>query len=284
MSAIPHIQEGMLWSDAISIINQVIDKINELDTALGGALVNGQFDYSALANKPSINSVELDGDLTQEDLSISIDSATQQSISDLSDSIDSIQETLGEKIDSNDLNTALQDYALSTDIPDISNLATKNELTTGLAGKVDNSTRTADLQAVNLALQGKAPVSGTPTTTEWNALLLAMDAKVTQAGNSATAADNSAQTAQAAASTVPSNCATRLAALELTVDGDAQHNGLTTRTTDLETKVGNQGDHVDVTTDLKETRVQSNDILEQLKLVPEVYEKVKGIQPLAVNY
>lgn len=284
MSAIPHIQEGMLWSDAISIINQVIDKINELDTALGGALVNGQFDYSALANKPSINSVELDGDLTQEDLSISIDSATQQSISDLSDSIDSIQETLGEKIDSNDLNTALQDYALSTDIPDISNLATKNELTTGLAGKVDNSTRTADLEAINLALQGKAPVSGTPTTTEWNALLSAMDAKVTQAGNSATAADNSAQTAQAAASTVPSNCATRLAALELTVDGDAQHNGLTTRTTDLETKVGNQGDHVDVTTDLKETRVQSNDILEQLKLVPEVYEKVKDIQPLAVNY
>jgi len=274
----------MLWSDAISIINQVIDKINELDTALGGALVNGQFDYSALANKPSINSVELDGDLTQEDLSISIDSATQQSISDLSDSIDSIQETLGEKIDSNDLNTALQGYALSTDIPDISNLATKNELTTGLAGKVDNTTRTADLEAVNLALQGKAPVSGTPTTTEWNALLLAMDAKVTQAGNSATAADNSAQTAQAAAATVPSNCATRLAALELTVDGDAQHNGLTTRTTDLETKVGNQGDHVDVTTDLKETRVQSNDILEQLKLVPEVYEKVKDIQPLAVNY
>lgn len=284
MSAIPHIQEGMLWSDAISIINQVIDKINELDTALGGALVNGQFDYSALANKPSINSVELDGDLTQTQLGISIDDATQQSISDLSDSIDSIQETLGEKIDSNDLNTALQEYALSTDIPDISNLATKNELTTGLAGKVDNSTRTADLQAVNLALQGKAPVSGTPTTTEWNALLLAMDAKVTQAGNSATAADNSAQTAQAAASTVPSNCATRLAALELTVDGDAQHNGLTTRTTDLETKVGSQGDHVDVTTDLKETRVQSNDILEQLKLVPEVYEKVKGIQPLAVNY
>lgn len=274
----------MLWSDAISIINQVIDKINELDTALGGALVNGQFDYSALANKPSINSVELDGDLTQTQLGISIDDATQQSISDLSDSIDSIQETLGEKIDSNDLNTALQEYALSTDIPDISNLATKNELTTGLAGKVDNSTRTADLQAVNLALQGKAPVSGTPTTTEWNALLLAMDAKVTQAGNSATAADNSAQTAQAAASTVPSNCATRLAALELTVDGDAQHNGLTTRTTDLETKVGSQGDHVDVTTDLKETRVQSNDILEQLKLVPEVYEKVKGIQPLAVNY
>lgn len=281
----------MLWSDAISIINQVIDKLNDVDAAIGGALVDGQFDYSALANKPSINSVTLDGDLTQSDLSISIDSETQQSINNLSDSIESIEETLGEKIDSNDLNTALQGYALSTDIPDVSNLATKNELTTGLAGKVDNSTRTSDLEAVNLALQGKAPVSGTPTTTEWNALVAAMqaavsqaDAKATQAGNSATAANNSAQTAQAAAATVPSNCATRLGALELTVDGDAQHDGLTTRTSNLETKVGNQGDHVDVTTDLKETRVQSNDMLSKLKEIPEIYDKLQNIEPLVVNY
>ena len=281
----------MLWSDAISIINQVIDKLNELDTAIGGALVDGQFDYSALANKPSINSVTLDGDLTQNDLSISIDSETQQSINNLSDSIDTIEETLGEKIDSNDLNTALQGYALSTDIPDVSNLATKTELSTGLAGKVDNSTRTSDLEAVNLALQGKAPVSGTPTTTEWNALVAAMqaavsqaDAKATQAGNSATAADNSAQAAQAAAATVPSNCATRLGALELTVDGDAQHDGLTSRTSNLETKVGNQGDHVDVTTDLKETRVQSNDMLSKLKEIPEIYDKLQNIEPLVVNY
>ena len=110
------------------------------------------------------------------------------------------------------------------------------------------------------------------------------DAKATQAGNSATAANNSAQTAQAAAATVPSNCATRLGALELTVDGDAQHDGLTTRTSNLETKVGNQGDHVDVTTDLKETRVQSNDMLSKLKEIPEIYDKLQNIEPLVVNY
>lgn len=282
MSAIPHIQEGMLWSDAISIINQVIDKLNDLDAAIGGALVDGQFDYSALANKPSINSVTLDGDLTQTQLDISIDDATQQSISDLSNSIDSIQETLGEKIDSNDLNTALQGYAHTTDIPDISNLATKNELTTGLAGKVDNSTRTSDLQAVNLALQGKAPVSGTPTTTEWNALLLAMDAKVTQAGNSATAADNSAQTAQAAASTVPSNCATRLGYLEDTVNGTGSTQGLVSKVSSMENYLGDTPKNTTVSGDLKETRQKSNEIIDKLKQVPELAPVMEAINDLVI--
>lgn len=48
-------------------------------------------------------------------------------------------------------------------IPDVSGFATKTELTNGLAGKVDISTYTTDMQAVNTALGGKASASDLQT-------------------------------------------------------------------------------------------------------------------------
>ena len=48
--------------------------------------------------------------------------------------------------------------------------------------------------------------------------------------------------------------------------------------------MGTAGDKTSISDDLKETRVKSNDILEALKEVPEVYQKVKDIAALDVNY
>lgn len=73
-------------------------------------------DYDKLENKPSINGVELVGDKTTEDLGIDIDTshlATKEEV----------QEGLEEKQDKGD-------YALKSELPDISDLATKEEVNT----------------------------------------------------------------------------------------------------------------------------------------------------------
>lgn len=71
MSTINDIQEGMTWGDAIAILNQVISAVNALQTATGGALVEGRFDYEALRNKPKISNVTLNGNKTLAQLGIS---------------------------------------------------------------------------------------------------------------------------------------------------------------------------------------------------------------------
>lgn len=274
---IQHIEEGMTWQQVFAIINELIDKFNGLNGATDGVVVDGHIDYNVITNKPRINGVELVGNKTQADINVQIDSETQTALNTLGGRVSVVEEDLTETVTTEELDTELQPYAKTTDLPDMTGYYTKQQVDTSLGGKVDNTTFQTQMQQMNTAINSKADAGEVPTTAEWQALSAEMDAKVTQAGNSA-------QAAQTAAASVPANCNTRLSSLELTVDGDAQHNGLTERTSNLETKVGNQGDHVDVTTDLKETRVQSNDILEQLKLVPEVYERVKDIQPLAVNY
>lgn len=60
----------MMWSDVVAIINQLITQSNSFTTAVGGALVNGRFDYQALANKPTINGMTIVGNQSSEDLAI----------------------------------------------------------------------------------------------------------------------------------------------------------------------------------------------------------------------
>ena len=77
----------------------------------------------------------------------------------------------------------------------------------------------------------------------------------------------------------------RISALENTVNGTGSTQGLTSRTLSLENKMGDTGDKTSVSADLKETRVKTNDILEALKeFSPEMYEKMKSIGALDVNY
>ena len=413
MATIPNITEGMTWAQAFGIINQVINAINALTTAVGGAVVDGHVDYNSIVNRPHINGIELVGNLTQAELNLSLDDATMEAVSSFGERIGGVEESLSQKITNSDLNNALQSYALATDIPDITNLATKQELTSGLAGKVavtDYTTtitqintaisskidtggaytkaqvdtllsqkaatssvytkqevsdmvaglvRSADVytktqvdqkltdyvtsttlsgyvtrtvlesalanytttqnltsqlsakqsvagmsnyvttSALTSALAGKSDAASTPTTAQWNLLLTQMQTAQTAASASATAAANSATAAEGSAQTCTSQCGiatqkaqeaaasaqsvsgaiNRIAALEATVDGTQHSDGLATRTSNLETKVGNIPDKVDITTDLKETREKSNEIIKKLQ---DDYNMIRDIAELDI--
>ena len=290
MQTVQPIYEGESYASIFQKLNTLIAGYNEMVQALGGALNNGTFDYNSLSNRPSINNVLLEGNKTQDQLSISIDSETQQALTQFGTQIEGINTSLAGKVNTNDLPTVLEPYAKSTDIPDVSGLATKTELNTGLAGKVDSTTFNTTVTSLNTSINSKASAGEVPTLVQWNTLNTEMTAKVTQAGNSATAAANSATTASnkateasQSASSV-SGAVNRISALENTVNGTGSTQGLTSRTLSLENKMGNAGDKTSISDDLKETRVKNNDILEALKQVPEVYEQLKDIVALDVNY
>ena len=291
MQTVQPIYEGESYASIFQKLNTLIAGYNEMVQALGSALNNGTFDYNSLSNRPSINNVLLEGNKTQDQLSISIDSETQQALTQFGTQIEGINTSLAGKVNTNDLPTVLEPYAKSTDIPDVSGLATKNELNTGLAGKVDSTTFNTTVTSLNTSINSKASAGEVPTLVQWNTLNTEMTAKVTQAGNSATAAANSATTASnkateasQSASSV-SGAVNRISALENTVNGTGSTQGLTSRTLSLENKMGDTGDKTSVSADLKETRVKTNDILEALKeFSPEMYEKMKSIGALDVNY
>ena len=298
MQTVQPIYEGESYASIFQKLNTLIAGYNEMVQALGSALNNGTFDYNSLSNRPSINNVLLEGNKTQDQLSISIDSETQSALSQIGTQIEGINTSMAGKVNTNDLPTVLQPYAKSTDIPDVSGLATKTELNNGLAGKVDSTTFNTTVTTLNTSINSKASAGEVPTLVQWNTLNTEMTAKVTQAGNSATAAANSATSASNSATTA-SNKATeasqsaqsvsgavnRISALENTVNGTGSTHGLTSRTLSLENKMGDVGDKTSISADLKETRVKSNDILEALKeFSPEMYEKMKDIAALDVNY
>ncbi len=298
METIPSITEGMTWAEAFGIINQVIDAVNSLNEAIGGALVDGKVDYNTIVNRPHINGVELVGDLTQEELEISIDGETLEKIDSLSERIDGVEESLSEKVEIDNISTILQEYARIDDIPDVSGLASQQDLTDGLAAKVGVTNFAEVLAQINTSIASKASAGEVPTTVQWNNLMTQMEAKVTQAGNSATAAANSATTcsnqcaiavqkateATTAAQEV-SGALNRIAALETTVNGGSGTSGVVVRIQTLENRVGDVGKKTSISADLKESRVKTNDLLEALKAIPgEVYDKVKDIVELDVNY
>ena len=290
MQTVQPIYEGESYASIFQKLNTLIAGYNEMVQALGSALNNGTFDYNSLSNRPSINNVLLEGNKTQDQLSISIDSETQSALSQIGTQIEGINTSMAGKVNTNDLPTVLQPYAKSTDIPDVSGLATKTELNNGLAGKVDSTTFNTTVTSLNTSINSKASAGEVPTLVQWNTLNTEMTAKVTQAGNSATAAATSATTASNKATEASqsaqsvSGAVNRISALENTVNGTGSTQGLTSRTLSLENKMGNAGDKTSISDDLKETRVKSNDILEALKQVPEVYEQVKDIVALDVNY
>ena len=291
MQTVQPIYEGESYASIFQKLNTLIAGYNEMVQALGSALNNGTFDYNSLSNRPSINNVLLEGNKTQDQLSISIDSETQSALSQIGTQIEGINTSMAGKVNTNDLPTVLQPYAKSTDIPDVSGLATKTELNNGLAGKVDSTTFNTTVTSLNTSINSKASAGEVPTLVQWNTLNTEMTAKVTQAGNSATAAATSATTASNKATEASqsaqsvSGAVNRISALENTVNGTGSTQGLTSRTLSLENKMGDVGDKTSISADLKETRVKSNDILEALKeFSPEMYEKMKDIAALDVNY
>ena len=277
MATIPSITEGMTWAQAFGIINQLIAAVNALSEAVGGALVDGSVDYNSIVNRPKINGVELVGDLTQAQLSISLDSETIEELNSFDSRVGSIEDSLAQMVTADELNNTLQPYAKTADLPDISSLATKTELAQGLNERVSVTNFNTVLTQLNTSISSKADAGEVPTTTQWNTLLTQMETKVTQAGNSATAAANSA--------TSVSGAIGRIDALENTIDGTGSTQGVVSRVLNLENRVGDAGKKVSISSDLKESRVKTNTILEALKEVSgEVYEKVKSIAELDVNY
>lgn len=174
------------------ILNRLINEHNQMMTALGETLVDGKLNYNALANKPTINSVELSGDLTQEDLEISTDAT-------LADELRRVENTLNQKVSEESLTTTLQSYAKTTDLPDVSGLATKEELTQGLSEKVARKDYDSTVASINTAVNSKASAGEVPTVTQWQVLRSEMENKVTQAGNSASSAASAATEAVAEA-------------------------------------------------------------------------------------
>lgn len=192
---IENIEQGMTAAQVFDILNRLIVEHNQMMTALGGALVDGKFDYNGLANKPRINSVELLGDLTQADLDISIDTTVTRELNSFRQRIVDAENTLLQKVSTADLTTELADYAKSADLPDVSVLATKQELTRGLGEKVATSDFSTVLAQLNTAIGSKASAGEVPTVAQWQVLRSEMEAKVTQAGNSASTATSAASAA-----------------------------------------------------------------------------------------
>lgn len=171
MATISSITEGMSWSQAFGIINQVIAAVNALNEAVGGALVNGRIDYNSIVNRPQINSIELVGNLTQDQLNISLDSETLAALESFEDRVNNVEDSLAQRVTRDVMNNTLQEYAKTTDIPDVSGFATTAAMNAALAQKVDNSTRTADLASLNNAINGKADSGDVYTSSQITALL-----------------------------------------------------------------------------------------------------------------
>lgn len=134
MAQIQHITEGMAWSQAVGIINQVIDTLNALDTVVGGSLVDGKIDYSAIVNRPKINGVEIVGDLTQDDLDINAGQTVVTRLREIESSMDSFSRSLGQKVALTDLPDALSRAGFKTQ----TQLEEVFPLISGLASRLGN--------------------------------------------------------------------------------------------------------------------------------------------------
>ena len=114
MATIPNITEGMTWAQAFGIINQVINAINALTTAVGGAVVDGRVDYNSIINRPRINGVELVGDVTQAQLNISLDQETVERIATINERVGGVEDNLGNKLNTTDLPSTLSQAGFKT--------------------------------------------------------------------------------------------------------------------------------------------------------------------------
>ncbi len=195
MATIPSITEGMTWAQAFGIINQLIAAVNALSEAVGGALVDGRIDYNSIANRPKINGVELVGNLTQAQLSISLDSETIEKLNSFDSRVGNVEDSLAKRVTVDELKSTLQPYAKTAELPDISNLATKTELTQGLNERVSVANFKKVLTQLNTTISSKASAGEVPTVVQWQVLRSEMETKVTQAGNSASTAASAASAA-----------------------------------------------------------------------------------------
>ena len=277
--------------------------ISDLDTIRSGAAAG-----ATAYQKPS-------GGIPASDMVVAVqtslgkaDSAYQKPSGGIpkTDLVDSVQTSLGKADSAIQSHQSLSTYALKSELPDISGLATKTEMNTALSGKqatisdLDTIRRGAAAGATAyqkpsggipasdmvVAVQtslGKAdsayqkPSGGIPTSDMASNLTQIVNNMQTQVQSATASASAAAASAASAASVPNSNLINRVGALETKVDGDGNTTGLLTRASNLENKVGNIPDKVDISTDLKETREKTNDVITELKKNAEIAELLKDV-------
>lgn len=101
----------------------------------------GTSDYTDLENKPKINNIVLEGNLSLEDLGIVIPS-------------------LENYVTREALNTALSDYALRSELPDITNLATRTEVTEAISNQKFKTINNQEITGEgNIEIQGGSSIT-----------------------------------------------------------------------------------------------------------------------------
>lgn len=255
--AIATIQRGMQFGEVFAIINQVIAKLNQLETAVGDSLTNGVLDYNKLGNKPLINGVVLVGDRAQAELAIAADETTLQAVRDIGIQMDGIT-------------SERQGYVLR--------LATLEEYRTSDIARVlvlEGEKTQRDNQVGNLVAE--------------SALIVAASNQASTAKNEAVAAKNDAVAAKNSAQQYANNLANdiqRLDNLVLVVgyasEQDKPGTGIIRDIEVVTEKIGNVGDKVSITSDLKETREKTNDVIQ--KLIDKGAFATADVDKLDVNY
>lgn len=132
----------------------------KIGTSSGG----GTSDYSDLENKPKINNIVLEGNLSLEDLGIIIPNlenyvtkeALNTALSDYAKKVDipSVEGLLSE-IKAQELYQPKGDYALKSELPDITDLATKTEVTDAISNQKFKTINNQEITGEgNIEIQG----------------------------------------------------------------------------------------------------------------------------------
>lgn len=85
---------GMTWAQVFTILNQVIAAVNQIQQAVGNAFVEGTIDYTALANKPSIEGHTLVGNSSKQDIDIEDPTPFEQRLNTLQATTGQLQSSL----------------------------------------------------------------------------------------------------------------------------------------------------------------------------------------------
>ena len=245
MSEISTITQGMTLGQMVGIINQLIVAFNERSGALDNCLTDGKIDYNRLVNRPKINNVTLEGAMSSDNLSITIDQATRDALSLLADRLQVCEE--------------FQDDAAPR-IQTLEGYKERVETLEGYKTRVETlenyrQTDRADIDTLN-GYKTRVESLERTSTTEYATRQSLLDS-MTQ---DVQAAHSSAQQAQSSASSL-SGMDTRLKSLETTV-GDATE-GMKKTVDELAVKINDAQTGMDYR--LKESRSKINETLDALK-------------------
>lgn len=244
MTTIPTITEGMTWQQVFAILNQVIEAVNTINSALGETIESGSIDYNNLANKPSINGVTLAGSLVQSDLNLSLDAETVATMEAYESRLSGAESSLLDKVSSNGLTAVLADYALSADIPDVTDFVTTSVLTSALAGKVSTEDFNSTLTQLNTAIAAKVNSGETYTSTQIDTLLSQKQATISDLSTIRTGAAAGATAYQKPTTGIPSSDMDSSVQTSL---GKADNAALQTTTytkTEMDTALGRKQDSI----------------------------------------